>query len=51
MNKMKMMMVALMVTVAFLANASAATFLVDTTDDTQDVTPGNGICADSTGAC
>ena len=34
------------------ASASyAATFNVDTTNDTQDVTPGDGICADSAGDC
>ena len=29
----------------------AATFVVNTTTDTQDATPGNGTCADSGGAC
>ena len=28
-----------------------ATFVVNTTADTQDALPGDGICADSTGAC
>ncbi|MEO5720579.1 MAG: choice-of-anchor Q domain-containing protein [Chthoniobacterales bacterium] len=32
-------------------NANAATFAVNTTADTQDAIPGNGICADSSGAC
>ncbi len=31
--------------------AHAATFIVDTTDDTDDATPGNGVCADSSGDC
>ena len=31
--------------------ANAATFTVDTTSDTVDASPGNGSCADSTGAC
>jgi uncharacterized repeat protein (TIGR01451 family)/CSLREA domain-containing protein len=33
------------------APAHAATFVVDTTADTADATPGDGICADSGGAC
>lgn len=32
-------------------SASAATFTVTTTNDTQDATAGNGICADVAGAC
>src|SRR5512132_2100312 len=32
-------------------SAAAATFNVNTTSDTVDVTPGNGVCADSLGAC
>ena len=47
-------MLALMVNIvliAFSMSAGAATFLVDTTADTQDAAPGNGVCADSTGAC
>ncbi len=50
----KTMMLALLVTLAFIAfsvNANAATFVVNTTADTQDATAGNGICADSGGAC
>ncbi|MFD0679614.1 MULTISPECIES: CSLREA domain-containing protein, partial [unclassified Paenibacillus] len=31
--------------------ASAATFIVNTTNDTSDSNPGNGGCSDSTGAC
>ncbi len=36
---------------AFSVNASAATFVVNTTADTQDAAPGNGVCADGGGAC
>src|SRR4051794_31162999 len=36
---------------AFASNVSAATFLVTTTADTQDAAAGNGVCADSGGAC
>src|ERR1043166_3128263 len=36
---------------AFAADAKAATFVVNTTADTQDAAPGNGTCADSTGMC
>ena len=32
-------------------SASAVTFLVNTTADTQDATAGNGVCADAGGAC
>ncbi len=35
----------------FVANVNAATFLVNTTLDTQDANPGNGVCADSGGLC
>ncbi len=41
--------------VCFLFNASssvyAATFVVNTTNDTQDAAAGNGTCADAAGAC
>ena len=40
--------------VCFLFNVSgvyAATFVVNTTNDTQDATAGNGVCADAAGAC
>jgi CSLREA domain-containing protein len=33
------------------AVSSAATFIVNTTADTQDAAPGNGLCADSGGLC
>src|SRR5580765_2563162 len=33
------------------ANAEAATFVVNTTSDTQDAAPGNGTCADAGGMC
>lgn len=36
---------------AFAVSAEAATFTVNTTADTQDVALGNGLCADSGGAC
>src|SRR5438093_4430358 len=37
---------------SFVAAAShAATFVVNTTADTADAVPGDGICADSGGAC
>ncbi|MBK8466079.1 MAG: CSLREA domain-containing protein [Chloracidobacterium sp.] len=37
--------------VVFAANVNAATFVVNTTADTQDAAPGNGTCADANGAC
>ena len=36
---------------AFSTNANAAIFVVDTTADTQDASPGNGACADAGGMC
>ena len=36
---------------AFSVNANAATFVVNTTADTQDAAPGNGVCADGGGMC
>ena len=33
------------------ARAQSQTFTVDTTADTTDATPGNGLCADSAGNC
>src|SRR5215210_730587 len=36
---------------AFSVNINAATFVVNTTADTQDAAPGNGVCADGGGAC
>lgn len=36
---------------AFAFTAQAAVFNVNTTADTQDAAPGNGICADTGGAC
>src|SRR3954452_11550189 len=36
---------------AFSTNVNAATFVVNTTSDTQDAAPGNGTCADSGGMC
>ena len=35
----------------FSINAAAATFTVNTTADTQDAAPGNGICGDAGGQC
>jgi CSLREA domain-containing protein len=40
-----------MVMTAFSVNINAATFVVNTTADTQDAAPGNGTCADAAGAC
>lgn len=37
--------------VTFSVSANAATFVVNTTNDTLDVTAGDGICADAAGAC
>ncbi len=36
---------------AFSTNAHAAFFTVNTTADTQDAAPGNGVCADAGGMC
>src|SRR5690242_12861066 len=36
---------------AFGPVAQAATFVVSTTSDSVDVLPGDGVCADATGAC
>ena len=47
----KTMMLALTTTLAWAVNANAATFVVNTTADTQDAAPGNGVCADAGGAC
>ena len=47
----KTLMFALTVAIGFSLNANAATFIVNTTADTQDAAAGNGICADSGGAC
>ncbi|MFN0277027.1 MAG: choice-of-anchor Q domain-containing protein [Pyrinomonadaceae bacterium] len=35
----------------FSVNVNAATFVVNTTNDTADSAPGNGTCADAAGAC
>jgi len=35
----------------FSINAAAATFTVNTTADTQDAAPGNGVCGDAGGQC
>lgn len=37
--------------IAFCESIDAATFVVNTTSDSQDVTPGNGVCADGSGMC
>jgi CSLREA domain-containing protein len=42
---------ALSIALSSTQNAAAATYTVDSTADAFDVVPGNGICADSTGAC
>lgn len=41
----------LLVVALFAVNVNAAVFNVNTTTDTQDANPGNGICADSGGMC
>ncbi len=38
-------------TICFAGAASAATFTVNTTNDTADAAPGDGVCADSVAAC
>ena len=43
--------VVVLVLTAFSVNVNAATFLVTTTNDTQDAAPGNGTCADAAGMC
>ena len=45
------LMLALMIAFAFSANANASTYVVNTTNDTQDVAPGDNVCADSVGNC
>ena len=47
----KTLIFALTVTMVFSLNAIAATFVVNTTADTQDAAAGDGICADVGGAC
>jgi CSLREA domain-containing protein len=42
---------AMLATAVFSGNVNAATFVVNTTSDTQDAAPGNGVCADSGGMC
>src|SRR3954470_13424194 len=44
-------LVATLAITGFSTNVNAATFVVNTTADTQDAAPGNGACADSGGAC
>ncbi len=39
------------ITFCFTAGASAATFSVNTTADSADANPGDGVCADSGGSC
>src|SRR5690606_27884382 len=34
-----------------MAPAAATTFTVDTANDTQEASPGNGVCADAAGRC
>ncbi|CAN5330624.1 hypothetical protein BH10ACI3_BH10ACI3_13280 [soil metagenome] len=43
--------VATLALTAFSANVNAATFVVNTTADTQDANTGDGLCADSGGQC
>ena len=50
----KTMMFALTITLAFVAfslNANAATFVVNTTADTQDLSTVDGVCLDNVGTC
>ncbi len=42
---------AVMTIAAFSVNVNAATFVVNTTTDTVDAAPGNGMCADAVGMC
>jgi len=51
--KMRFMLMLVMAAAAtvFSMNVNAATFVVNTTSDTQDAAPGNGTCADSGGQC
>ncbi|HJT96944.1 MAG TPA: right-handed parallel beta-helix repeat-containing protein [Rhodanobacteraceae bacterium] len=42
---------ALVLALAFSASSGAATFTVDTTADSVDANPGDGVCADAKGAC
>lgn len=47
----KFTLMILVITAFFAINVNAAAFLVNTTADTQDASPGNGVCADSGGMC
>jgi hypothetical protein len=40
-----------MIILLIARTAPAATFTVDTTDDSIDLAPGDGVCADATGLC
>ncbi len=51
MNTIAKALVICLITLCFTVAASAATFVVNTTADTVDATPGDGNCADSTPAC
>jgi CSLREA domain-containing protein len=53
-NKMKIisrLLIVSLITLCFTLSAFAATFVVNTTSDTADVTPGNGACADASANC
>ncbi len=43
--------IAVLAMAAFSVNVNAATFTVNTTTDTQDAAPGNGVCSDLGGMC
>lgn len=49
--KRNLMIMMVLILAFFAININAAVFLVNTTSDTQDANPGNGICADAGGNC
>lgn len=51
MAKIVQILVICVFTITFTVAAQAATFVVNTANDTLDATPGDGTCADSGGAC
>lgn len=51
MTKLVRTLFILLLTITLGAAVNAATFVVNTTNDTVDATPGDGICADAVAAC
>jgi CSLREA domain-containing protein len=51
MNKLILTFAVALSALAFAGSAGAANFFVTTTADAPDVAPGNGVCADASGAC